>query len=70
MVSSVEHLYVELLRDGVHTWDLVVPGAVANNQAITVCLVFFIDEETNSLYKWTFNLQDRESKTYMTCDMQ
>jgi hypothetical protein len=56
MISSVEHLNIELLWDSVDTWDLVVPCAVADHQAVTVGLVFFIYEETNSLYKGTLNL--------------
>ena len=57
MVSSVQHLSIELLWDYVDSWDLVVPCAVANHQAVTVRNILFIYEKTNSLYKGTFNLQ-------------
>ena len=56
MVPTVEHLSVELLRDGVHARDLVDPCAVAHNQSIGICFVFFVYEETNSLYEGPFNL--------------
>jgi hypothetical protein len=59
IVSSVQHLSIELFWDYVDSWDLVVPCAVANHEAITVCKILFIYEKPNSLYKGTFNLQDK-----------
>jgi hypothetical protein len=42
VVSGVQHLGVELLRDDVHAWDLVVPRAVADHQAVVVRGVLFV----------------------------
>jgi hypothetical protein len=57
MISGVQNLGIKLLWDYVDAWNLVIPCAVANHQTIIVCKIFFIDEEANSLYKGTFNLE-------------
>jgi hypothetical protein len=57
MIPSVQEFDIELLWDGVHAWDLVVPCAVANYKAIAVCLVLFMNHETNSLYEGALNLR-------------
>jgi hypothetical protein len=59
LVTSIQHLCIELLWDGVDTWDLVVPCAAANHQAVIISQVLFVYEKTNTLNEGTFNLPDR-----------
>ena len=58
MDSSVQHLGIELLWDGVDGGYLVRPCAVVNDQAVRVYRTLLIREEAYSLDECTFDLSE------------
>lgn len=56
VMSAVHHLDIELFRDSVDSWDLVIPCAICSYQSLWVTWVFLLHEISKSLYKSPFYL--------------